>query len=68
MNNYYVYTHNNIITGECFYVGIGKNDRVFDGGSKRNNYGFLGNIAVTQKNSTTKDDISTECLCEENSL
>ncbi len=30
-----------------------------NGGSKRNNYGFLGNIAVTQKNSTTKDDIST---------
>lgn len=36
VNNYYVYTHNNISTGKCFYVGIGKNDRVFDGGSKRN--------------------------------
>jgi hypothetical protein len=36
MDNYYVYTHNNIKTGRCFYIGIGKNDRVFDGGSKRN--------------------------------
>lgn len=36
MNNYYVYSHNNIETGKCFYIGIGKGDRVFDGGSKRN--------------------------------
>lgn len=36
MNNYYVYTHNDVKTGRCFYIGIGKGDRVFDGGSKRN--------------------------------
>lgn len=35
-NNYYVYSHIDINTGKCFYIGIGKNDRVFDGGSKRN--------------------------------
>ena len=39
---------------------LSKNHKILsNGGSRRNNYGFLGNIAVTQKNSTTKDDIST---------
>jgi hypothetical protein len=33
---YYVYAHLNPITSEIFYIGIGKNDRVLDGGSKRN--------------------------------
>lgn len=36
MNNYYVYRHLNPITKQVFYVGIGKGDRVIDGGSKRN--------------------------------
>ena len=36
MNNYYVYTHNKLSDGSCFYIGIGKNARVYDGGAKRN--------------------------------
>lgn len=35
-NNYYVYRHFSPKDFSVFYVGIGKNDRVFDGGSKRN--------------------------------
>lgn len=35
-NNYYVYSHINPITNKCFYIGIGKEDRVIDAGSKRN--------------------------------
>ncbi len=40
-------------------VLIKNHNTLSNGVSRRNNYGFLGNIAVTQKNSTTKDDIST---------
>ena len=55
MNEYYVYSHNRLSDGKCFYIGIGKNDRVFDGGSKRNEFwkhvvrseeGFSFNILV----------------------
>lgn len=35
-NKYYVYAHLNPVTEEIFYIGIGKNDRIIDGGSKRN--------------------------------
>jgi hypothetical protein len=71
MTNYYVYTHNNIKTGKCFYVGIGKNDRVFDGGGKRNqkwkryvwdNNGFQFQIIV---NGITKEkalEIERNCI------
>lgn len=38
MEEYYVYSHNKLSDGKCFYIGIGKNDRVFDGGSKRNKF------------------------------
>ena len=38
MNNYYVYSHNKLSDGSCFYIGIGKNARVYDGGSKRNKF------------------------------
>lgn len=34
--NYYVYAHLTPIENKIFYIGIGKNDRVIDGGSKRN--------------------------------
>lgn len=55
MENYYVYSHNKLSDGKCFYIGVGKNDRVFDGGSKRNKFwkqvvkseqGFSYNILV----------------------
>jgi hypothetical protein len=55
MNNYYVYSHNKISDSTCFYIGIGKNARVYDGGSKRNKFwqsvvineqGFSYNILV----------------------
>ena len=36
MNNYYVYRHLHPVSKKVFYIGIGKNDRVFAGGSKRN--------------------------------
>ncbi len=71
MNNYYVYTHNNIITGECFYVGIGKNDRVFDGGSKRNrkwrkyvwdNNGFQFQIIVNGISKEKALEIERSCI------
>jgi hypothetical protein len=35
-NIYYVYCHINPKTNKIFYVGVGKGDRVLDGGSKRN--------------------------------
>lgn len=35
-NQYYVYKHYNPETSICFYVGIGKGDRVFSGGYHRN--------------------------------
>ena len=55
MSEYYVYSHNKLSDGKCFYIGIGKNDRVIDGGSKRNKFwkhivmsenGFSFNILV----------------------
>lgn len=55
MNNYYVYTHNKLSDGSCFYIGIGKNARVYDGGAKRNKFwqsvvsneqGFSYNILI----------------------
>ena len=57
--NYYVYTHNRLSDGLCFYVGIGKGKRVYDI-SKRNKFhnavveseqGFSWNILV---NNVTK--------------
>lgn len=33
---YYVYAHITPIENKVFYIGIGKNDRVIDAGSKRN--------------------------------
>lgn len=71
MNNYYVYTHNNIFTGLCFYVGIGKNDRVFDGGSKRNkkwkqyvweNNGFQFQIVVNGISKEKALNIERKCI------
>lgn len=35
-NNYYVYAHLIPKNKKIFYIGIGKNDRVIDAGSKRN--------------------------------
>jgi len=67
MDEYYVYTHNKLCDGKCFYIGVGKNDRVFDGGSKRNRFwkevvkgeqGFSYNILVN--NITKKTALSIE--------
>ncbi len=55
MFNYYVYSHNQLSNGKCFYIGIGKNDRAYSGASKRNKFwkavveneqGFSYNILV----------------------
>lgn len=35
-NKYYVYAHLTPVENKIFYIGVGKNDRVIDGGSKRN--------------------------------
>jgi len=47
MNNYYIYLHINILTGEPFYVGKGKNNRAFSKKSRNqwwfhivNKYGY----------------------------
>ena len=37
-NNYYVYAHLIPSNKKIFYIGIGKNDRIIDGGSKRNHH------------------------------
>lgn len=64
---YYVYLHLNPTTKKVFYVGIGKNDRVFDGGSKRNkswkeyvykNGGFL--FEFYKKNLSKKEALLVE--------
>lgn len=34
--DYYVYCHNSIVDGKCFYIGIGRKDRVFSQGEHRN--------------------------------
>jgi len=38
MEEHYVYSHINPITNKCFYIGIGKNDRVISDGRHRNEY------------------------------
>jgi hypothetical protein len=37
-NNYYVYSHNRLSDDKCFYIGVGKNERVISGGDKRNKF------------------------------
>jgi hypothetical protein len=66
-NIYYVYAHYTPIDKIVFYIGIGKNNRVIDGGSKRNkewkkkvykNNGFL--FEFLHKNITKEEALSLE--------
>ena len=38
MENYYVYAHQSLETGKCFYIGVGKGHRVIGGGDHRHDY------------------------------
>jgi len=76
MNEYYVYAHINPITKVIFYIGIGSNHRVIEGGRLRNKQwqkvvyeagGFL--FEFLHKNITKKEALKLEqCLIKKYGL